>query len=104
MVTPLSAFANPLGENVDLLLGEGLFLVGHPNLWVFGGNSTDEFAVIRVARDDNPFSGFGGIERFMPEKEAEIGVSLYSAVAADTVLVQDRFYFGTKVNFIALAR
>ena len=60
MLLVFAAFLHPLTKESDLCWREFLFCLGgrHALLSVGRGNSVDEFAVLKIAGDDGPGTGF----------------------------------------------
>src|SRR5688572_2155606 len=100
MITPLGALLDPLGQNIDFCLCQRLFLVWHALFSILRIDPSNQLAVPWIARDYSQLTGLSGIQGFLPEQQTELGISLYTPMAADTPLIKNRLYLGAKINFL----
>ena len=89
MFPPWRTLFNPLGQNRDVALPQRLFLVRHAILRILGSDPSNHFTVIRIPRNDAPFSGLCSVNSLVAEENAEIAVALDAAMTADAVLVEN---------------
>jgi hypothetical protein len=59
--------------------------------------------MIRIAGDYHALARFGSVESFMSEKQAELGISLYSSMARNTMLIQDGLDLCAEINLVITA-
>lgn len=98
MVAPFGALVYPAAENIYFGIAQGSFFVRHPLFRIVARQAPDQLAVGGVSRDDGPFPRLGGVERFMPEKQAVFGISFYAAMAANAMFVKDGLDLGAEID------
>jgi hypothetical protein len=59
--------------------------------------------VVRVAWNNTQLSGLSSVKRLLSEEHTKIPASLYAAMAADAMFIQNRFNLRTKIHPVILA-
>jgi hypothetical protein len=75
--------------------------IGHTFFGIPEADSPDHFAAVRVSRYNGMFAGFKRRQRLITKQETESALLPDTPVTGDTILIENGFYLGGKIDGFA---
>ena len=95
---PRRAFLNPLTQRRHFPVGQSGALGRHHVVRVGGRDALEQFARLRLARDQRAFARFAGQDRRRTRIKTEVGFLFVRTVALRAAFDQDRLDVAIEVN------